>query len=210
MNMETNFPINKMSSTNDPIIRSALIKHLKSRHARDERVKIIEELGISHGAARIDIAVVNGIMHGYEIKSDQDTLQRLPEQIEIFNAVFDKITLVVGKNHLYGAVTMIPDWWGIMVAKNTSGHIAFNRIREEDFNNGQNGLSIAKLLWREEALRILEDAGKAKGLYSKPRDFIYERLSSVLDRKVLGEKVRETIFVRTDWRPDAPLILNGG
>ena len=196
--------------TNDAIIRAALKRYLENRHAQDDKVRIIDELGISHGASRIDIAVVNGIMHGYEIKSDQDTLQRLPEQIEIFNAVFDKMTLIVGKSHLYGAVNMIPDWWGIVVAKNTNGHIAFNRIREDDFNHGQNSLSIARLLWREEALRILEDAGEAKGLYSKPKDFLYQRLSAVLDLHALGEKVRETIFIRTGWRPDAPLILNGG
>jgi len=196
--------------TNDAIIRAALKRRLENNHAQDKKVRIIEELGISHGAGRIDIAVVNGIMHGYEIKSDQDTLHRLPEQITIFNAVFDKITLVVGKNHLYDAVNMIPDWWGIMVAKNTNGHITFNRIREEDFNDGQISLAMARLLWREEALRILEDAGEAKGLYSKPRDSIYERLSTVIDRQALSEKVRETIFFRTDWRLDAPLVLNGG
>jgi len=196
--------------TNDAIIRAALKNRLESRHAKDDKVRIIEELGISHGAGRIDIAVVNGIMHGYEIKSDQDTLHRLPEQIAIFNTVFDKITLVVGKSHLFDAVNMVPDWWGIMVAKNTNGHIMFNRIREEDFNDGQNNLSMARLLWREEALRILEDAGEAKGLYSKPRDFIYDRLSAVLDRQALSEKVRETIFFRTAWRPDAPLMLSGG
>jgi hypothetical protein len=208
--MRTLSPTNMTIPTNDAIIRTALKKQLAGRHAQDEKVRIIDELGISHGASRIDIAVVNGIMHGYEIKSDQDTLQRLPEQIEIFNAVFDKMTLVVGKSHLYGAVNMIPDWWGILVAKITDDHISFNRIREDDFNYGQDGLSIARLLWKEEALRILEDAGEARGLYSKPRDIIYQRLSSVLDLQALGKKVRETIFVRTDWRPDAPLILNGG
>lgn len=208
--MRTSSPTNTTLPTNDAIIRAALKKQLEGRHAQDGKVRIIDELGISHGASRIDIAVVNGIMHGYEIKSDQDTLQRLPEQILIFNAVFDKITLVVGKSHLYSAVNLVPDWWGIVVAKNTNDHLTFTRIREDDFNHGQNSMSIARLLWREEALSILEDVGEAKGLYSKPRDFIYQRLSAVLDRKALGEKVRETIFVRTDWRPDAPLMLNGG
>lgn len=68
-----------ISNTNDLIIREALKRLLENRHAKDKKVRIIEELGVHHGTARIDIAVVNGIMHGYEIKSDQDTLQRLPE-----------------------------------------------------------------------------------------------------------------------------------
>ena len=208
--MRTMSTTNTMLPTNDASIRAALRRYLESHHAQDDKVRIIEELGISHGTCRIDIAVVNGMMHGYEIKSDQDTLQRLPEQIGIFNAVLDKITLVVGKSHLYDAVNMIPDWWGIIVAKNTNGQISFNRIREDDTNYEQNGLSIARLLWREEALRILEEVGAAKGLYSKPRAFIYQRLSAVLAPRALREKVRETLFVRAAWRPDTPLILNGG
>jgi len=208
--METN-TFHKMSSTNDSIIRSALKEGLKNRHAQDDRVRIIEELGVQHGVARIDIAVVNGIMHGYEIKSDRDTLQRLPEQIDAFNSVFDKMTLVVGKNHLYDAINIVPDWWSIIIAKmNGSGSVVFNSIREGEFNNKQESVSVARLLWREEALRILEEVGEAKGFYSKPRDFIYKRLSIVFDQKTLSEKVRETIFFRTDWRSDPPLILDGG
>lgn len=208
--MEKNIS-NKIVSTNDLIIRSALKEDLKNRHAQDEEVRIIEELGVRHGTARIDIAVVNGIMHGYEIKSDKDTLQRLPEQMDVFNSVFDKVTLVVGKSHLYDAINMVPDWWGIMIAKiNINGSVVFNLIREGENNKEQDGVSVARLLWRKEALRILEEMGEAGGLYSKPRDLIYKKLSMVFDRKNLGEKVREAIFLRKDWRPDAPPILNGG
>jgi len=201
---------NNKISTNDIIIRSALKKLLTNRHAQDKKVRIIEELGVQHGTARVDIAVVNGIMHGYEIKSDQDTLQRLPRQMEVFNSVFNKITLVVGKNHLYQAINIVPEWWGIMVAKiNNNGSVIFNLIRGEEFNKNQDSVSIARLLWREEALRILEKNKWADGFYSKPRDFIYKKLASVLDQETLSEEVREKLFLRADWRPDAPLILNG-
>lgn len=203
--------IHKLLPTNDLIIRSALKEALSKLHARDKKLRIIEELGVNHGTARIDIAVVNGIMHGYEIKSDQDTLQRLPEQMNIFNAVFDKVTLVVGKSHLYNAITIIPDWWGIIVAKaEPNGSIIFNIIREGENNKEQDSVSVARLLWREEALKILEETGKAQGFYSKPRASIYGKLATVLDQKTLKAKVRETIFFRSEWRLDAPLMTNGG
>ena len=198
-------------STNDLAIRSALREALRKLHAQDRELRIIEELGISHGTARIDVAVVNGIMHGYEIKSDQDTLQRLPEQMNIFNAVFDKVTLVVGKSHLYNAINIIPDWWGIIVAKtDPNGSIIFNIIREGENNKGQDGVSVARLLWRDEALRILEEAGEAHGFYSKSRASIYEKLSTILDQETLNIKVREAILFRSEWRLDAPLMTNGG
>lgn len=201
----------KMTATNDLIIRLTLKEDLENRHAQDKKLRIIEELGVQHGIARVDIAVLNGIMHGYEIKSDQDTLQRLPEQMIIFNSVFDKMTLVVGKNHLYEAINIVPDWWGITIAKiDASGSVVFNSIREGEFNKQQDSISIAQLLWRKEALRILEEKGEAKGFYSKRRDLIYEKLAMLFNQKILSYKVREAIFLRTDWRSDAPLILNGG
>lgn len=202
---------NKMFPTSDKIIRVALKNDLENRHSQDKKVRIIEEFGVHHGMGRIDIAVINGIMHGYEIKSDQDTLQRLPEQVDMFNSVFDKITLVVGKNHLYQAIKKVPDWWGIIVAKNDidNDSVVFNIIREEEINRAQNNVSIARLLWREEALKILEDMGEATGFYSKPRNSIYNKLALTLDHKTLTKEVREIIFFRRDWRPDAPLILNG-
>jgi len=198
---------NNIVSTNDLIIRSALKKNLKNCHAQDKKVRIIEELGIQHGTARIDIAVINGIMHGYEIKSDRDTLERLPEQMNEFNAVFDKLTLIVGKCHLYKAIHIVPDWWGIMVAKvNIKSQVIFHAIREPEDNQEQVKISIARLLWREEALQILEERNKAKGVRSKPREFIYERLANVLDSDSLKEQVSTLLVSREDWRSDLSLI----
>lgn len=201
----------QITPTNDSMIRVVLRKKLEKKHAKDKHVRIIDELGLHHGDARVDIAVVNDVMHGYEIKSDQDTLFRLPEQIQVYNSVFDKMTLVVGKSHLYEAIKIVPDWWGVVVAKtDTNGNVIFNTIRKEETNKAQNQLSVARLLWREEALRILEDIDEAKGLRSKPRDLIYTKLSTVLDQKTLNKKVRETIFFRTDWRSESPLLSYGG
>ena len=181
-------------------------------HARDSKLRIIEELGVKHGAARIDVAVVNGVLHGYEIKSDRDTLLRLPEQMHIFNSVFDQMTLVVGKSHLYESINIVPDWWGITVVKmkSTDDSVGFYEIRKARKNTAEKRPAVTKLLWRDEALQILEGLGKADGLRSKTRSEIYDKLVMVLDQKTLGEKVREKLFFREDWRSDAPLVLNGG
>lgn len=200
-----------MTSTNDLIIRSALKKDLENRHERDSRVRIIEELAVRHGTARIDFAVIEGIMCGYEIKSDRDTLERLPEQIREFNAVFDKLILVVGKRHLYHAIHIIPDWWGIRIAKvNADNKILFQTIREAGKNRSQVGVSIARLLWRAEALCILEERNEAEGVRYKPREFIYKRLADVLDTNTLKEQVISRLISRESWRSDLPLALSGG
>ncbi len=202
--------MNKINPTNDKLIRVALKATLEEKHRNDLKLKIIEELGLEHGESRIDIAVVNGVMHGYEIKSDLDDLLRLKKQMPIYNSVFDEITLVVGKSHLHEAINLVPEWWGITIAKvGDDNSMIFNCIREPQKNIGQDSFSMAKLLWRNEALDLLEGIGEDKGLRSKPRNDIYQKLSSVLDKQTLGDKIRETIFFRKDWRSDAPLVLNG-
>jgi hypothetical protein len=201
----------KINPTNDRVIRNTLKKELEGLHSTDHKVRIIEELGVQHGTARVDIAVVNGILHGYEIKSDLDTLDRLPEQVKIYNSVFNEVTLVVGRRHLFEAMNMVPDWWGITLAKMGDDHsVLFNCIRKSGKNVNQDITAIAALLWREEALALLEKEGKAKGIRSKPRRYLYEKLSNVFEHKTLEDKVREVIFFREDWRLDAPLMLNGG
>jgi hypothetical protein len=198
--------------TNDLIIRCALREALKKRHAHDKELRIIEELGLRHGSVRIDVAVINGIMHGYEIKSDRDTLERLPEQMTEFSAVFDHMTLVVGKQHLYRAIHMVPDWWGITIAKiDTRGRVIFHTIRQPGDNNQQDKISIARLLWREEAQQILEELDQASGVRSKSREVIYKRLAEVLEVGVLKERVRKTLLIpRKNWRFGLTLISDGG
>jgi hypothetical protein len=67
-------------ATKDGHLRIALKRRLLTRYSDHPSTLILEELGLKHGAARIDIAVVNGDLHGYELKSDSDTLSRLPRQ----------------------------------------------------------------------------------------------------------------------------------
>jgi len=189
-----------MSTTNDKIIRTALKADLQRHHTADEKLRIVEEFCVEHGAIRIDIAVVNGLLH-----------VRLPEQMNAYNAVFDRVTLVVGKQHLYDAIKIVPDWWGLTIAKlGEHESVVLNRVREAKENTSQSSVAIARLLWRAEALQLLQEIGHADGLRSKPRELIYERLAERLDQKSLEDRVRDVLFFREDWRSDAPLVLNGG
>ena len=192
-------------STNDLIIRSALKEVLKKKHEKDKELKIIDELGVQHGSVRIDIAVINGIMHGYEIKSDRDTLERLPEHVQAYSAIFDQVTLILGSKHLIDAFRMIPDWWGVETAHiSDDGVVFFNIIRKAKDNPEQHAVSIARLLWRQEALDKLENLGKADGVRSKPREIVYQRLAESIDLKMLKKHVRSVLLSsRQNWRTDA-------
>lgn len=198
--------LNKMVLTNDTVIRNALRDRLVKQHAHDPKLRIIDEFNVNHGSSRIDMAVVNGVLHGYEIKSDRDSLYRLPEQMQAYNEVFEQVTIVVGKIHVLEVIKLIPDWWGLTIAKVTSDdEVIFAEIRGAKENPQRQTLSMARLLWRSEALEILEEIGMAKGVRSKPRSSIYAKLSEELDQNSLGARVREAIFLRLDWRSD-PLL----
>mgnify|MGYP000284964948 CR=1 FL=1 len=50
-------------------------KLLKESHL-DPDCLVVDEFSISLGASRADIAVINGVIHGYELKSEYDSLER--------------------------------------------------------------------------------------------------------------------------------------
>ncbi|MFI5240605.1 MAG: sce7726 family protein [Candidatus Saccharimonadia bacterium] len=202
---------NLQFNTNDVAIRKVLKCTLEEKHREDPTVRIIDELGVNNGSARVDIAVVNGVLHGYEIKSDLDTLQRLPAQIEAYNTVFDKVTIVVGAHHIHEALGLVPDWWGVsLVRRNAKGDLYLSNIREADKNPSPDSVAIARLLWRDEALAILESINAARGVRTKTRSVIYERLATNLEQSALRKRVRETLFFRPNWRVEQKLQINGG
>jgi hypothetical protein len=190
--------------TTDTLIRRVLLGRLATEYP-SPKYRIVPELGLWHGAARIDVAVVNGISHGFEIKSDRDTLSRLDAQMPAYNSIFDKVTLVVGRVHLVQAFQLVPEWWGIeTVGVTTDGSVAFNKIREAQDNPRQDVASIVRLLWRNEALDLLEKAGKADGVRSKPRDAVYQRVIASFEMNVLKESVWHVLqYSRESWRSHA-------
>jgi hypothetical protein len=158
--------------------------------------------------SRIDIAVVNGIIHGFELKSDRDTLKRLPHQIQIYISVLDKVTLVVGWRHADEARRIVPDWWGIKIATvGRRGGFRFLDIRRARDNPSPDPLAISKLLWREEALTLLHEFGEAERVRYKARALVYARLAEVADLESIQERVRRQLKTRTTWRSDQQQML---
>lgn len=189
----------------DPELRNAVKRSLLAPLCKDSTTLVIDELGLRHGAARIDIAVVNCDLHGYELKSDHDNLKRLPRQVGVYNSVLDRITLVVTEHHFTQAIQMIPSWWDVLLAETApTGDIMFRIIRAGGMNPHISALAVAKLLWRDEALQLLKAHGAAEGLRSKPRQIIYGRLVELLDLHQIRTYVRDHLRARKDWRSVEP------
>lgn len=181
-------------------VRRALYRKVLDEHRGQVDTVVLDELGLCQGAARIDVAVVNGRIHGFEIKSKCDTLGRLPQQAEIYSATLDQVTLVLHESHLSEALPLIPDWWGLKVAVGGSrGAVHFHQHRAARLNPGPDPVAIAGLLWADEAVAILARHGCDRGVRGKPRKELYARLASSLKIGALRDEVRAALKQRHAW-----------
>lgn len=137
------------------------------RDALSERVLAQPELGpscayqefwVPRSHERLDLAVVGKRMHGFEIKTERDTLRRLPRQVSAYGRVMDRCTVVLAEKHLEQARSLLPDWWGISTVA-CNGHIEFKSIRKPRKNPAVDAEILVRLLWREEALTALQQFG---------------------------------------------------
>lgn len=200
MNQDIDPPRAKEGRLAEYEIRHSLTRELAVHHAYEPDALIIEELGVCEGRARIDVAVLNGSIHGYEIKSPDDTLARLPQQIEWYGLTFDKVTIVYSGRKDSSVAEQIPEWWGMCRAELIAGNCELLTIRSAAPNPSQHPFHVSQLLWRDEVLLILEQRELADGIRSKPREVLWRRLSESLPLEDLKEVVRSTLKGRVGWR----------
>lgn len=182
-------------------IREKLIEKIHKEN-REKHYRIIEELAICDGLARADIALANGVLHGYEIKSDHDSLDRLTNQIECYDKTFDKNTIVVGKKYADRIINYIPLHWGIEVAYiNRFGNISIKKIRTSKLNKQISLSHLLDLLWNNEIKLYLRE-NKIRGYSKKDRTELKEMAIENIAYKNLKDYTRETIKTRTGWRED--------
>jgi len=67
------------------------------------------------GTCKADLAILNGTSTVYEIKSERDNLERLPNQIATYCKVFAKVNIITGECHLDAIRAMVPEEIGILV-----------------------------------------------------------------------------------------------
>lgn len=98
---------------------------------------------------------------GYEIKSDLDSLRRLPRQIDAYRDVVERAYLVVGERHRAAAVDLVPDWWGVWLARRSSSEkVGLSELRRGRLNPSINPLAVTTFLSRRDLVDALTAMGE--------------------------------------------------
>ncbi|TDQ84229.1 hypothetical protein A8950_0777 [Dongia mobilis] len=187
--------------TRDSDIRLALHAKRLRRFKTHPDALVIDELGLAHAKSRIDVAVINGCIHGYEIKSAIDTLERLETQINIYRQTLEKLTFVAAPKHVASILASAPNWSGVIAAEQgPRGAINFCVVRDSATNPDLDPIMLAHLLWRDEVIDLLSLAGyRAKDL-RKPRRQLYELLCENMTLRELTGTIRRVMTRRQRWR----------
>ena len=171
-------------------LRTSLRRRLAAQHRDEADTVLIDELGLCQGSARVDLAVVNGQVHGYEIKSELDDLRRLDTQAALYSRVFDRVTLVCGEGHVSQALDTVPSWWGVLRIVPAARHPTFKSVRRGRKNPGRDVRALVEFLWLEEAVALLAQRGALRGLRGKPRAALWDRVCELFSIDEVAATVR--------------------
>jgi hypothetical protein len=180
---------------NDADVRALLRDYLEDLNRGTDTV-VLEELGLCQGDVRVDVVSVNGELSGFEIKSPSDTLARWPKQQRVYSKVVDRAWLVAPTKAIEKAVA--PEWWGLIGVFEVGDRLALRVARPSGLNPKPDPKSIAKLLWRDEALEVLRNAGHARGVMTKSRAKIWKRLIETVSLDDLRASVRAALKRRPE------------
>lgn len=190
-------------SMNEEHIRKKLRKVL-ARAFAPEPIAIISEFGLDHGNCRADVAVISSRnLYGFEIKSEEDNLKRLPRQIRFYSNVLDYASVVVAPKHLEEVTALLPKWWGIYVAEDKfrDGRIRIRPRRLPERNPQINFYMLVAMMWKGDAVEFLEKKGEGKSWRRKARWHLWKRIEEISSVDEVREFMREKFIARIAMGP---------
>ncbi len=185
----------QISMLSDPVIRAALLDKLS--RGRPQPKALIEELRIHNGNAIADIVAIYNEAHCYEIKGENDKIERIIGQGQYYDRAFRKVTLVTTSRHIKKAVAIAPDHWGIMEAKiNNLGRVTFRSIRSARKNISFDKRMALLTLWRNELMEIASQMEEKIGAKTN-RDTLSQLISQSYGIQELSYTISKALAVRS-------------
>jgi hypothetical protein len=177
---------------NDPEIRALLYPLLQGGVYVDE---------LPTGSTRVDVVhITEHFMHGYEVKGDGDTLQRVSRQLACYACAYDLVTFVVTEKHLLKVLPLLPEWVGILVASPAGLHLH----RPALYNASVERAAVADLLLLEEVRQFLMARGMTGVSFLRRREVLNVlRTAHSIPLSALAQYVRAQLTARLPQRLEA-------
>ena len=174
---------------NDPEIRALLYPLLTDGVYVDE---------LPTGNTRADVVhITEHFMHGYEVKGDRDTLQRVPNQLRCYAGAYDFVTFVVTEKHVPKLLPLLPAWVGVLVVSADG----MRPYRPAAYNATVERAPVAALLLLEEVKQFLLTLGLTGVSTLRGRDIAHLlRTNNRIPLARLAQYVRERLIARLPQR----------
>jgi hypothetical protein len=161
---------------------------------------LVEEMEVCSGRARIDLAVITDGLIGIEIKGPKDDVSRLPGQAKAYSECFDHVVLVTHEALAAKAITLIPEWWGIVVGTRRGCRLRYRFLRRPQSNPNLNLEKLLTLLWRDEIDALQSELVGSTPSRRATKKTIRAELLSRIDPPVLRQASLQKLRHRTAWR----------
>ncbi|GAA3941229.1 sce7726 family protein [Hymenobacter algoricola] len=174
---------------NDPEIRALLYPLLQQGVYVDE---------LPTGTTRADVVhITPAFMHGYEVKGDGDTLQRVANQLRCYAEVYDFVTFIVTEKHVAKLLPLLPAWVGVLVASSEG----LREHRPAGYNATVARAALASLLLLEEVKQFLLARGFAGVSTLRRREVLhFLRHTRLVPLSHLAQFVRDQLSLRLPQR----------
>jgi hypothetical protein len=154
----------------------------------------VDEFWVPRSNERADMVAIGRFLDGFEVKTDRDTLKRLPRQAQAYGRLFDRCTAVVAERHVEPALALLPEWWGITTIA-IDGDVAFRTERAPQPNPSVDAETLVRLLWRSEAISALLQLGSTPD-EKRSRSSLWRELLYAAPLGQLRALVREALLNR--------------
>lgn len=178
-------------------LKAAIIDRLFDRAHIDDDAVLISEMTVANWSRRADVVLANGALWAFEVKSELDSLTRLPGQLDAFTAHFEKVCVVCAPRFEIGARALLPEGVGLWVAEDDGSLRERVRPRYTRLTK-----TAAVGLMKANELRALLSCSGFTGIADAPRSSLVE-LAMQLPASDLASAARAAVKRRHRPRHDA-------
>ncbi|WP_436326968.1 sce7726 family protein [Brevibacterium sp. FAM 27836] len=179
----------KSGNRDDYVYRSTLIEKIALGRHNLRTATVLNE--VRARTSKADLVILNGTSTAYEIKSERDSLARLPGQLNDYRSVFASVVVVTSPSQVDAVLRMAPEDVGVTAL---SPRLRLQTVREaHDRPERINPVALVETLRVSEAIQVLSEFGiKAPDV---PNTLLWSEIRGLSEGLEAAEVHRHTVAV---------------